>query len=180
MLTDFLLEGWERIQTLLEPDALAIYRELTFRPEPLLAALRKYPFTLVHGDYHTGWDNGGNVALLPGPPPQACAFDWELASYGLMTVDLAWFVNRSPTVRRSLSLDQAAAYYRRRLEHYLGFGFDDDAWQAMVALGFFIDTLRSGLLSAYFIHHGDEANQPLLRAELDAYHDQIRAGARWL
>ena len=180
VLAGFILEGWERMQTLLEPDALELYRELMFRPEPLLAALSRYPFTLVHGDYRGGLQ-GGNVSLMPGAPPQACAFDWEIASYSLMTVDLAWFANRSETARLTLTPDQSAEYYRQRLEHYLGFGFDAPTWRAMLDLGFLVDTLRFGCFSAYFVfRQPNEINRAWLRAEVNDYNRQIRAGARWL
>ena len=176
-LRDVILEGWTCMQTLLEPDALELGRELVFKPAPLLAALGKYPVTLVHGDYRGGED-GGNVSVMTGSPAQVCAFDWQLASYGLMTVDLAWFIQ---TERITLVAEQATGYYRQRLEHYLGFGFDVRTWQAMVDLGFLVDTLRFGCFAAYFVfHETDQANQARLRAQVHGYNDQIRAGARWL
>ncbi len=174
-----ILKGCERMQTLLEPDALELYRELMFKPERLLAALGKYPLTLVHGDYRGAED--GNISLMPGSPAQVCAFDWQLASYGLMTVDLAWFANCSDTARLTLTPEQATGYYRQRLEHYLGFGFDMRTWQAMVDLGFLVDTLRCGCFGAYFVfHETDQANQARPRAEVNSFNDRIRAGARWL
>jgi len=162
-----ILAGWDLIQTRLEPDTLEIFRELMLNPQPLLTALRKYPFTLVHGDYRSGDGEGGNVGLLPGQPPRVFAFDWQLASFNLMTVDLAWFADRTGTIWPTLSPDECAVYYRQRLEHYLGHPFEPGAWQAMLELGFLVDTLRIGWYLA-------------LTDALQGYNERIRAGAKWL
>ena len=118
---------------------------------------------------------------MPGPTLQACAFDWQLASYGLMTIDLAWLVNRIGFISRTMAPYQAAQYYRRRLEHYLGYEFDRSQWQAMLELGFLADTLRFGCFAAYFcINFESETRRAYLRSELHDYDFQIRAGVKWL
>ena len=92
-------------------------RALIEDPQPLFEALRRYPVTLLHGDYRTV-----NLAYLERDCP--VVFDWQEAAVSLMTVDLAWFVKAdyAPDV---ISIEQAVSSYRGRLESYLGKRYSD-------------------------------------------------------
>jgi hypothetical protein len=104
-----------------------------------------------------------------------------MASYNLCTVDLAWFASLGATVRRTLSLDRAAEYYRQRLECYLGHCFEPATWQAMLELGFLFDALRVGCLIAFFsVRNDNETDRAWRRAQVMGLNNQIRAGAKWL
>ena len=55
------LEGWQRARTDLPADVTAILMDLLDDPMPLVRALERYPFTLVHGDWRHA-----NQACAPG------------------------------------------------------------------------------------------------------------------
>jgi hypothetical protein len=178
VIPSWILEGWEIIQTLLEPDAKNIYCQLMLNPPALYEAVARYPVTLTHGDYRGG--GSANLSYMVEQPVPVCAFDWQHASCALMTIDMTWFINRV-NVRSVIAPHDAAVYYCNRLEHYLGFRFDPVQWQAMLELGLLADALRMGCFDAYFaIHASNEEFRTRHRAVIEGYNKQIRAGARWL
>jgi len=166
------MESWEILESLVEPDIFQILSSLSENPEPLAAALERYPYTLIHGDYRED-----NLAYLE--PDQAVVFDWHLSSRTLMTVDLVFFMERH--VRNSIEQAGAIRYYRNKLKTYLGFSFNDDTWQAMLDLGYLIDAVLIAAFHAYLSKH---AEKPERRAHWEMRikeHTQgIREGLRWL
>lgn len=173
VLPAWITEGWEVMPQLLEADVFAHMRQLVKQPQPLLAALTKYPFTLLHGDYRAE-----NMAYLK--PDQPVIFDWQNATRSLMTIDLAWFVYNG-YVRDTLGQQPAISYYRERLEAYLTARFDDTAWQAMVELGFLVNALSVTCIAAYWYKHdaspeGRSWNERAVKER----NQQVRNGLRWL
>ncbi len=177
-LSTWIMEGWETLQTMFEPEVAEIYRQLTLNPQPLYDTLSHYPATLIHGDFRGG--TNPNISYMVGQSVPVCVFDWQIAGYALNTVDLTWFINRVQ-IRAVIETCDSANYYRERLEHYLGVQLDSAKWQAMLDLGFLADAMRMGVLEGYFLfHNNNEENQLNRRILIEQYNEQIRAGVRWL
>lgn len=132
VIQDWLLQGWEVVERLLQPQVFRQMLDLIENPQPLLDALKRYPVTLLHGDYRKE-----NLAYHGQP----VVLDWQGASRSLMIIDLAW-MTKHRDIQQVMSQEEAFHYYRRRLERYLDRHFDDREWQAMVALGCAVDALR--------------------------------------
>ena len=171
VLPDWIKGGWEVMETLLDRDVFTQMRSLTENPQPLIEALRRFPFTLLHGDYRTE-----NLAYVDHP----VALDWQGATSSLMTIDLAWFV-KGREVLNTMGLEQAIRYYRERLEKYLNNRFDDVEWQAMLDLGFLVDALRSTCFPAYWYKYTDDPKERLFNEQrVKGRHQQVRDAMQWL
>ena len=156
---------------LLEREVFEAMVTLIEDPHPLLEALDRYPYTLLHGDYRDT-----NLAVLAGR--QLVAFDWQFAAHALMTVDLAWSTN---SFRDLITLSQAQGFYRERLEGYLQQEFDDRSWEAMLDMGYLVNALRSSCLAAYFSRHGDNPEwRKNSRTEVVEKGQQAHRALRWL
>ena len=165
--------GWKIMESSLEKDVFLHLSRLLENPQPLIGALDHYPFTLLHGDYREP-----NLAYFK--PDHLVAFDWQMASRTLMTVDLVWFTGRR-TVRDAMDKDQAHSYYRGCLETYLGTRFDDTKWQAMLDLGNLYNDLFVTCLNAYFSKNADRPDQRAYsEMTLQERNQQVRDGMRWL
>jgi len=139
--------GWGAMKDLLDADVFQQMVALHENPEPLLNALRRYPYTLLHGDFRAE-----NLAFTGNPT----VIDWQGATRSLMTIDLAW-ITKHGYVKNVMSEEDAIAYYRNRLETDLEQRFDDIEWQAMVDLGYAVDALSSTCLFAnFYMMNGDE------------------------
>lgn len=142
VLPDWIRGGWEVMSELLDPETYVQITTLLNNPKPLLEALDRYPFTLLHGDYRAD-----NLAYVECP----VIIDWQQAAYSLMTIDLAWFT----LAKSAMEIDRLNAYYRKCLEVHLGHQFDDGDWQAMLILGYAVNALRAIGFFAFF-YRSDE------------------------
>lgn len=171
LIPEWVRVGWEAMEELLDPDVYAHLRNLTENPQPLSEALSRYPYTLLHGDYRAE-----NLAH----PEAPVAIDWQEATGSLMTIDLAWFAKQG-YVRTTMGEVQAINYYRQRLETYLDQRFDDLTWQAMVDLGYLVDTLRASCFTAYFYKHSDNPeDRSLNEIHVKERNQLTRAALCWL
>jgi hypothetical protein len=165
--------GWEVMEELLDPDVFLQMHSLSENPQPLLEALSRYPYTLVHGDYRAE-----NLAHLK--PDHPVAFDWQNAARSLMTIDLVWFAGMR-YVRDAMGQAQAISYYRGRLETYLDAIFDDDEWQAMVDLGNLASALFVTCFRAYFSKNSDNPERRhFWELVVKERNRQVRDAMRWL
>jgi len=166
--------GWQVMEDLLDPDVFAQMNNIMENRHPLLDALSRYPSTLLHGDYRAD-----NLAY----PNYPAVLDWQEASYALMTIDLAWFVQQD-FVRESMGQTEVVKYYRRQLETYLHQCFNDTDWQAMLDLGFLVDALRSTCYTAYWYkQHAIENNiqdRDNHESKVKMRNQQVRDAMRWL
>lgn len=132
---EWICDGWEMLPDFLAPDLYAQLYELHNNPQPLIDTVGAYPHTLLHNDFHPEnlayRDNGIPVLL-----------DWQLATYSLMTIDLACFMVTAETWVTH-DHDRGFQYYRERLETYLDAQFDDAEWNMMLDLGRCVHALRS-------------------------------------
>ena len=172
VLPTWIREGWEVLAELLDPDVYKLMQNLIENPQPLFDALRRYPYTLLHGDYRAE-----NLAH----PSEPVVLDWQEATCSLMTIDLAWFVKHG-YVRETMGQLQAVDYYRDRLETYLHQRFDNLDWQAMVDLGYLMDALRIACISGYWYRqHADHPkDRDFLKKDIVIRNQQVRDAARWL
>jgi hypothetical protein len=108
--------GWGRLDTLSARVARLI-RGLHDDLSPLVLALEATPQTLVHGDWklgNMGGDPNGRTILL----------DWDRASRGPATLDLAWYLAIN-TDRLARPREALIDLYRERLEAH---GVDTAGW----------------------------------------------------
>lgn len=167
----WVVEGWEIMEDLLDRDIFEQMVRLIEDPRPLLAALDRYPHTLLHGDYRDA-----NLTVLS--PARPVVFDWQQAAHSLMTIDLVWFTEG---IRELISESEAQRIYREHLQRYLQQQFDDHTWQAMIDLGYLFHALRSTCLQAYWFKHGtDPVTVEIEKTKLLQRKQQVQDGLRWL
>lgn len=136
---DWIITGWEVMEELLDARIFRQMLSLTEDSSPLLKAMERYPFTLLHGDFRSD-----NLAYTD----RFVFLDWQIAAYSLMTMDLAWLTR---DIRDLIDRERAIQIYRQRLETHLNQHFDDTEWQAMIELGYAADAMgaTSGLGNWY-------------------------------
>jgi hypothetical protein len=169
-----LVEGWEPLLAQAEPDVAEILRQLLADPQPLCAALARYPQTLIHGDLHVG-----NVGLDRTLASGAVMLDWQLAAVAPPTLDLFWYVGceQIPSAERESSM----AYYRRQLAMYLGPRFNESDWQPMLELGRLAHLLRiGGLLAAQLATRRSETGHTDAPTYLAYLLGSVRTALQWL
>lgn len=163
--------GWEALPELLAPDVVAKLHRLIENPQPVFDALQRYPSTLLHGDYRID-----NFAYHCGRP---VLLDWQESTYTLMTTDLAWLVKQG-YVQNVMSRENATAYYRSRLETYLGKAFEEREWRPMLELGCCLDALRSIGFGAFFYKATEDPQRKRAEAHLVEQQSQFVVDAmRW-
>jgi hypothetical protein len=125
--------GYERLPDLFAADVARTLQDLIRHPQPLYAAMLRFPRTLVHGDFkpkNLMWHDrrGGQFAIL----------DWQLAAHELCTLDLGWYLT---TVHGAHS-EAYSDSYRHYLQHWLPDAFSDREWQVMLDVGLLGGLLR--------------------------------------
>jgi len=174
VLPTWIHSGWQVMEDLLDPDVFAQMYNIMENRQPLLDALRRYPSTLLHGDY-----KADNLAYSN----HTAVLDWQEASCALMTIDLAWF-GQQFNVRESMEQTEVVKVYRQQLETYLHQRFDDTDWQAMLDLGFLVDALRSTCYSAYWhkqlATENDIQGRDNFESRVKMRNQQVRDAMRWL
>ncbi len=172
MLPEWIRGGLEALPDILDRAVYDQMQQLIDHPQPILEALDRYPFTLVHADYRAenlGYDDGRLVVI-----------DWQSAARSLMIVDLAW-ITKHGYVQKVMSVDAAIRYYRKCLETHLKVRFNHADWQAMVDLGYAVDALRSSCLFAYFYSLNENPESRDFNEKLVKQQGQMVMDAlRWL
>ena len=169
-----ILRGWELLPALAPPDVAATVAALHDDPRPLVAALARYPCTLLHGDLRRA-----NLALMLDPQPVTLLLDWQLAHAGPPAADLAWYL--ADPLRQPASKEETISTYRERLAARLGARFEAASWEPTLALGLLGGLLRFGWLLALFAaEHADAALRDHYRAELGWWAERARDGTRRL
>ncbi len=173
-----IIEGWDRVQTVVEPDVARLVAQLIDDPTPLCAALARYPATLVHGDWRHA-----NQGLIrdPAGPPRVVMIDWQLATAGPPSVELGRYVGANSS-RLPGTKEATLEYYRQRLAARLGPRFDDSWWRPQLELGMLGGFIQDGwaiALKATTWQVGADAREHW-RADLAWWSEQVRVGARWL
>jgi hypothetical protein len=171
-----ILEGWDLVLTLVEPDVADVLQKLVEDPEPLCNALSRYPQTLVHGDWRHA-----NTGILGGERTQVVMLDWQLAAAAPPSVELGRYLGTNSALL-PVAKEAALAYYRQRLADRLGSRFDNSWWRPQLELGLlggFVQDAWAIALKATRWHVGAGARDRW-RADLEWWSERVRAGAKWL
>jgi hypothetical protein len=171
VLPEWLRVGWESLKDLI--DATTYSQMLAFleNPQPLLDALSRYPSTLLHGDFRSE-----NLGFSEKP----IILDWQWAACSMMTIDLPWLTKHG-NVQSVMSEETALRYYRSRLELHLGQHFDDQDWQAMVALGYAVDALRwTGFAAFFYQGEQDPEGRAWAKNSAEIHGKRVLDVLRWL
>jgi hypothetical protein len=168
----WLTDGWQQLRDFVTADVAVVLYALLENPEPLCAALRRYPHTLIHGDPRVT-----NIGLIREADAGIVLLDWALAGIGPPGIDLAWYLADliPPT-----SYDDAVADYRESLARRLGTRFAEDWWLPQLELSLLGCILQFGWAIAEQMSLGYP--QMVLHWSLhgDWWCEQVRRGARWL
>ena len=136
------LEDW------LGTRAAEAHRALVVAYPSAAAAMAREPATLIHRDF-----NARNVLIRNTPiGPQLCAFDWELAAYGLAQRDVVEYLSfaLSPEATKA-SICRYVELARLALERASGRDFYSAQWQRGVRLA--LADFGVTRLPLYFIVH---------------------------
>lgn len=170
-----IVDGWERMNRVIQPDIADIIDELLEDPQPLCAALSHYPHTLIHGDY---WVH--NVGLQWQPRQQVILLDWQVATVAPPATDLVWWLATS-TGKLPVSPEETIAIYEHALASRLGPQFSEDWWQPQLDLCLFAGFLRVGWAFASRLLDDDfEAVRADWQEAADWWSERVRIGAKWL
>lgn len=174
-----ILEGWELAHEVMPADVMQVIGPLVQDNSPLCDALRRYPATLVHGDFRHS-----NLALSPNRehPQKVVLLDWQLAACAPPAVELGRYLGaNSPLL--PVSKDQCLSYYRERFFEAApaAAGVQDwwDAQQDLGLLGGFVQDGWAIVLKATHWHVGADAREHW-KADLDWWAEQVRRGAHRL
>jgi len=173
-----ILEGWEIVRTLVEPDVAQVVETLLDDPSALCDALNRYPSTLIHGDWRHA--NQGIVHDQTGAP-RVVMLDWQLAAVGPPSVELGRYLGANSSLLPGAK-EQTLTYYRQSLASRLGDRFSDEWWKPQLDLGLLGGFVQDGwaiALKATTWHVGADARDHW-RADLKWWSEQVRAGAKWL
>ncbi len=175
-----ILEGWDLLPTLVEPDVANLLQGLLDYPQPLCDALRRYPQTLVHGD----WRHANQGLLREGlheKQTQMVLLDWQLAVAAPPAVELGRCLATN-SVLLPVSKEKTIAYYRQRLAHRLASRFDESWWQPQLELGLLGGFLQDGWAIALKATHWSigAGARDRWQADLQWWSEQLRIGMRWL
>ena len=162
--------GWEVLKEELESDAFNALETLIYSPEALTAAFANYPSSLVHGDYRAS-----NFSYLS--DSAIALFDWQMASFGLPSIDLCWFLDSPEFNRSTYEFESASSFYLQCINRKLKEPIGQEQWNAMLDLGQLANTIRMAVFTAYFARYNDiESEKVRLQADLPSYNTLIRAG----
>jgi len=144
-------QGWENLATLLNPDLYNLCLSLSNDPAPLVAALSRFPKTLVHGDARIS-----NVAIEQvNGVPRPTLIDWAIAGVNVAPLDLIWYLGaRTPWLPGDRL--EAIEIYQAALQSHLGPRFNATDWQAMLDLSILGGLIRFGWYTASEIKRGSE------------------------
>ena len=175
VLVTFLRDGWQQFERVAAPELVRLVQGLQADSQPFCDALRRYPWTLVHGD-----PNCKNFGIELAPEPRILLLDWQLATRAPPAVDLAFFLSLFSAVVPA-SNEEVIEQYRARLAARLDDRFDERWWRPQLDLALLGHVLRFGaLLAQRMTQHDDPAVRAHYRTELAWWSERALAGAAWL
>jgi hypothetical protein len=171
-----LQEGWDLVQTLVEPDVGQIVQELLHNSRPLCQALNRYPKTLIHGDWRHA-----NQGLLRNEHTRVVLLDWALATLAPPAVEIARYLGTNSALL-PVSKEEAIEIYRQRFAEHLGNRFDCSWWQPQLELGLLGGFIQDGWAIALKATRWNitEGQREHWQADLQWWSERVRAGVRWL
>ncbi len=171
-----LQEGWDLVQSLVEPDVGQIVQELLTDPQPLCQALSRYPQTLIHGDWRHA-----NQGLHRDGQTRVVLLDWALATVAPPSVELGRYLGTNSALL-PVSKEESIACYRQQLVDRLGHRFDESWWQPQLELGLLGGFIQDGWAIALKATRWNitEGQREHWQADLGWWSERVRAGVRWL
>jgi hypothetical protein len=170
------LEGWEMVSENIAPDVAQVLLDLVADSRPLCEALRRYPQTLIHGDWRHA-----NQGHLRSDPPKVVLIDWQLAGVAPPSVELARYLGNN-SVLLPRSKEATIEFYHQRLAARLGPRFDLAWWEPQLALGLlggFVQDSWSMVLKSTHWYVGEGARDHW-KADLVWWTEQTRNALKWL
>lgn len=129
-LPPLILEGWERVGELIDAGLARALLALADDPAPLCAALRRFPRTLIHGDWRHA--NQG-LTEGPGAPPRVILLDWQLAAVGPPAVELGRYLGANSALLPATK-EHVLDDYRRQLGARIGPRLEEGWWRPQLEL----------------------------------------------
>lgn len=157
--------GWRAFFARSSPQTARRLHAVFDEPAPIVAAIDRLPYTLVHGDVwgpNLGWLPGTRVAPRDGH--RLLLLDWALAATGPCTYDPLWLCG----TWHALDPTRVLAAYRARLTRHLaarGVRVAPPVWRALVDAGYLRTALTCG--------------EALGRAAAEASPGRARRRAEW-
>lgn len=171
-----ILEGWEMVKTAVSTDVADIILTLLDSPKPLCDALKRYPQTLIHGDWrhaNQGLERNGRSRLI--------LLDWQLVATAPPAVELGrGLATNSPLL--PVTKEEVITFYKQRLAQRLGPRFSESWWEPQLALSLLGSFLQDGWAIVLKANHWQVGinNRKHWMTDLDWWSDRVRAGAKWL
>lgn len=157
-------DGWQRLGDVLPSDLATTLLHLANDPAPLVAALDRYPQTLVHADVRAA-----NLGLERSGKQRLIVLDWALAGRGVAGLDMVWSLLGANSPHPG-DRDALVSVYRDHLSTRLGHRFDESWWQPMLDLSMLGGLIRYGWIASRAITadtHSDGRRRAFAKAELD-------------
>jgi hypothetical protein len=165
-----LLPGWDAFARL-APDAWGVLEPLLEDPQPVVAALRACPDTLIHGDVearHLAFDGDRTILL-----------DWSLCARAPGGIDLGWFLAVN-SAKLSVQRDEAIEMYRAERERLRRLPARGEQWERELALSLLTGAMRLGWAMALGAVSEDNAIRRRESAEFAWWADATLNARRWL
>jgi len=170
-----LLEGWGLLETVVDAAVAQVIGHLLEDPQPLCAALLRFPRTVVHGNLKLG-----NLGLFREERPRVVILDWEVVGPAPPAVDLAWYLAVN-SARLPVTKEDAIFFYQRSLAERLGARFDRSWWEPQLELALLGAFLQLSWEKALGAAKGPtEAVRAREWAELAWWSERVRVGAKHL
>lgn len=163
--------GWDAFCTLVSDDVSNEILRLTVHPERLVAALPPER-TLLHGDLKFGnLGTDGDRAIF---------LDWQAATDGHPSIELAWFIALNGT-RCQGTRDDIVETFGSMLAEELGERFDPDAWARARDIGLVSGLIMLGWNKAHdAVHAPEERDRVREGADLAWWIERARIGLELL
>ena len=175
MIPPIAVAGWKVMPDLVDRDVADLLLRLRTDPDPLVAALSRYPQTVIHGDWKMG-----NLGIHQEPERRVILLDWAVVGPAPPGVELAWYLSVN-CARLPVSKEATIELYKGALARRLGARFDDEWWRPQLELALLGSFVQVGWPKAYnAVHAADPAQRAREREELAWWSARAREGARWL
>lgn len=170
-------DGWQRLVDIIDPSIGRVARSLANDPSPLVDALARYPWTVVHADARTA--NIGIERGVRSGAGRVLLIDWALVGVDVPGLDLIWYL-AGAAARLPMSHEDSITRYRERLAERLGSRFDLAWWEPMLDLSLLGGLIRYGWIAARASASRDAATREQALADLRWWAEAGRAGLEWL
>lgn len=154
------VRGWDVLEARVEPDSAALLDHLLVDPQPLCAALNRYPQTLILRAITLG-----HIGVAHGTHPHVVLLDVQFRGCALPAVERATYLSEFAGLL-PLPREAVMAQYRQRLVHHLDGRVDDTWWRPQRELALLGNFLRSAWAYLLHIAHDEtEERRALFRDE---------------